>query len=389
MVSIAKAFVPVFASTVFALANVNAETPRYSFQIVARTGASIAGSTITDLSGPPLLNNNGEIVFPVRLTGGQAIVTPDNIIVKQGDTVDGEILTSVDSPALNASGTVAFVGGFATGSGIFSQSKLLVKTGDTVDGQSIFNFYSGIGLNKNGDVAFEAATGTFAPTSAAVFVLSQTAPATLVSSTGQNLNGKTLNGLGSPVLSDSGEIAFRGDFLNSANPNDTGVIAANVTTGAPAAVLIETGDTVSNETLNVFGYPSALENSKFAVVPASFAGGTGIFKIDLSSAGGQGEDSRLLVKTGDTIGGKTLTSLGLATANSAGDIAFYGSFEGGQGIFTRSNLLIKTGDAIGLDTVDAMLSNSVAYNAHGTIVFAVQLSDGTKAIVMGRNLGAL
>jgi hypothetical protein len=130
-------------------------------------------------------------------------------------------------------------------------------------------------------------------------------------------------------------------------------------------IVVKTGDTIGGKTLTDFRNP-AINDSGTIVFAGSFAGGIGIFT-----------QSALLAKTGDTIGGKTLTDfphlpgelIGIEPAiNDSGVVAFLGSFAGGDGIFTQSALLAKTGDTIDGKALTHLLSRP-AINDSGVVPF--------------------
>jgi len=87
----------------------------------------------------------------------------------------------------------------------------------------------------------------------------------------------------------------------------------------------------------------------------------------------------IVVKTGDTISGLTLTNVVCPVINDRGTIAFMGSFTGGSGIFTPSRVVAKTGDTISGLTLS--LVSGPAINNRGTIVFFGFFSGGLSAIV--------
>jgi hypothetical protein len=363
----------------------SAQAAQYDFQIVAKTGSNIGGYTIVNFNEPALLNDTGEVLFAATSSNGQGIFTPSQVLVKTGDTIGGKQLSSVSSPALNANGDLVFIGSFAGGSGIFSQSDALVKTGDTIGGQPIFSFYRGLSLNGSGAVAFEASTGTYYPTGTAVFVAGSNSPAKLVMSPGQSVEGKRLSAIGTPVMNNEGIVALRGEFSNGNTPNDTGIVIADATNESTPSLLAETGNTVDGKTLSVFGYPSAVTQEAAVISTANFNGGSGLFSLAAPDADGN-SGSHLLVQTGDTVGGELLSQIRLVSVNSNGDAAFYGTFAGGSGIFTPTDLIVKTGDQVGLNTITAILFNSVAYNSNGTVAFTATLDDGSKAVIVGQPL---
>jgi hypothetical protein len=383
MFSFGKSALSPVAAVLIAAAALSAQTTQYNFQIVAKTGDSISGNTIVNFSEPPLLNDNGEVVFSAVHSGGQGIFTPSRQLVKTGDTIDGKQLSSVSSPALNSNGDVVFLGGFAGGSAIFNQTNILVKTGDAINGQPIFSFYRGLSLNGNGAVAFQASTGTSFPTGTAIFVRCPDANSKLLIGPGQPVAGKTLSAVGTPVMNDQGIVALRGEFVNLNNPGDTGVVTIDCTTDSTPTLLAETGSNVDGRMLTVFGFPSGVTQDGAVVTRANFNGGTGVFSLAAPTPDGN-SGSHLLVEAGDAIGGQVLTQIGLVSVNRDGGAVFYGTFAGGSGIFTPTSLVVKTGDQVGLNTITAILFNSAAYNASGAVAFTALLDDGSKAIIVGQ-----
>jgi hypothetical protein len=371
-------------SAAFVTAALSAQAAQYDFQVIAKTGNSIGGYTIFNFNEPALLNDNGQVVFSASHSGGQGIFTPDRALVKTGDTIDGKQLSFVSSPALNANGSLLFLGGFAGGSAIFNQTNALVKTGDTIGGQPIFSFYRGLSLNGNGAVAFQASTGTSFPAGSAVFVVRPDGSSKLVVAPGQSVNGKTLSAIGTPVMNDQGVVALRGEFTNFDNPDDTGIVTVDSSSDSASGLLAETGSTVDGRTLTIFGFPSGVTQEGAVVTMANFNGGRGIFSLAPSSSS---TGSHLLVQAGDTIGGQVITQIGLVSMNRNGEAVFYGSFAGGSGIFTPTDAIVKTGDQVGLNTITAILFNSAAYNANGTIAFTAVLDDGSRAVIVGRPVG--
>ena len=146
--------------------------------------------------------------------------------------------------------------------------------------------------------------------------------------------------------------------------------------GYTFTILAQTGNTIAGKTLTSVG-PPAINNAGTVVFLGGFSGGAGIFT-----------PSDLLVQTGDTISGKTLTDFG-AISNSgagyqwdlaisdAGTVFFLGSFSGGLGIFTPSQLLVQPGDTVAGETMVDFYSQSSAapgslfsINRNGDLVFA-------------------
>src|SRR5207248_1630563 len=99
----------------------------------------IGGKTVTDLSGTtPAINNGGTVAFAAGFAGGTGIFTPTQLLVKSGDTIGGQTLTTdFNKPAINDGGAVVFKAGIPGGEGIFTQSDLVAKTGDIINGKTL------------------------------------------------------------------------------------------------------------------------------------------------------------------------------------------------------------------------------------------------------------
>jgi hypothetical protein len=93
----------------------------------------------------------------------------------------------------------------------------------------------------------------------------------------------------------------------------------------------------------------------------------------------------MLLRSGDTIGGKTLTSFGLPMIDDCGTVAFFGTYPGGEGIFTQSSVIAKIGDQVGDKTLTGL--GQPAMNNGGAVAFAAQFSDGSSGIVVARPPG--
>jgi hypothetical protein len=374
------------------LATLNAQTTEYSFKVLARTGESIDGNTLFDLLDAPVLNERGKVVFTASFSSGEGIFTPNRLLVKSGDTIDGKALAYVRYPSLNDRGVVAFLAGFPNGSGIFTQSRLLVKTGDAIGGQAINTFYAGTSLNDAGEVAFEALVGAPYPTGTAIFTTSPNRRGRVIATAGDTIAGGVVNDLGVPIINDQGTVSFRAGFQNYADPNDTGIVTAESHGREATTLLKKTGDTIDGKLITVFGYPSGITRQGGVIALANYNGGSGIFALApplpdhpleiAKNVINPLKRSRALARTGDTIGGATITQFGQAGVSKRGDTAFYATYAGGQGIFTPVAPVIRTGDSIGLDRLKSILFNSASINSRGVVVFAGQLDDNSKVIVV-------
>src|SRR5262249_40874968 len=117
---------------------------------------------------------------------------------------------------------------------------------------------------------------------------------------------------------------------------------------------------------------------------------TGIFTV--RQPDDSGLQSRLLVKSGDTIAGKKLLFASEGHAiNNKGTVAFVSDFssQGGccsAGIFTQSSLVAQDGDVVGGKSL-IVQSVPININDRGDIVFQAGLSDGSSAIILAQPKG--
>jgi hypothetical protein len=274
---------------------------------VLKTGDAVNGQTLDGISFVPALNDNGMVVVRGLLSSqALAILTSKNLLVESGNTIGGQTLTDIGQPAINNKGTVAFVGSFSNGTGIFTQTALLAKSGELIAGQTVSSF-------------------------------------------------------GPPAINDSGTVAFQCWF--------SGRISTAIVT--PTAVLVKASDTISGKTLTDLFFSPALNSGDTVAFVGVFPGGIGVFT-----------QKALLVQAGDTIGGQTLTSFGNPVINDSGVVAFFGTYAGGAGVFTQTSLIAKTGDTICGRTLLGV--GQPAINSGGEVAFAGLFSDGASAIILAQ-----
>jgi hypothetical protein len=173
---------------------------------VLKSGDVVSGQPVEGISFVPALNDRGAVAVRCLFSSQQsAILTSSALIAKPGDTIGGQILTSVGLPAINNNGTVAFVGSFSTGTGVFTQKALLARSDDLVAGKTPTSF-GPPAINDRGTVAFQS---WFSGKTATAIVT----PTGLLVKTGDTIAGKTLIDLFfGPTLNSSGVVAFVGVF---------------------------------------------------------------------------------------------------------------------------------------------------------------------------------
>ena len=209
---------------------------------------------------------------------------------------------------------------------------------------------------------------------------------------GETIGGKTLATLGAVYsLNEAGTIAFTGcvsgqgcgiftqsDLVamsaSDASLNDVGTVAFTRSIPGGKGIftqsgqLLATGDTIGGKVLTSLGSGGlSLNNSDTVAYIAQFSGSEGIFT-----------QHDLLVAAGDTISGKTLNGFGsIVSLNDAGTVAFKGSFAGGdaRGVFTQNGLLVATGDTLGGKTL-TNIDPYVSLNNLGTVAFRGDFAGG-------------
>lgn len=335
----------------------------YTLAVIAKTGDTISGKTLTGFKLPsfganaPAINGSGNVAFyATYLQGGlvgEGIFTPTSLVLKTGDVVTGQALEGISFvPALNDSGNVAVRGLLSSESlAILTSTTVLAKSGAVIGGQTLTNVGSPA-INNEGTVAF---VGSF---STGTGVFTQTA---LLARTGESIAGQTAVAFGPPAINDRGTVAFQ-SWLS-------GRTATAILT--PDAVLVKTGDRLGGKTLTDLFFGGALNSSGTVAFVGSFPSGTGVFT-----------QKDLLVQAGDTIGGQTLTSFGYPVISDSGVVAFFATYPGGVGIFTQTALIAKTGDAICGRTLIGV--GQPAISQGGTLAFTALLSDRSSAIILAR-----
>jgi hypothetical protein len=335
----------------------------YTLTVVANTGDTIGGKTLTGFKQPsfgpnaPAINAAGRVAFYATYSEGsfvgEGIFTPTSLVLNNGGSVSSRTLDGISFvPALNDWGTVAVNGLLSSqGPAILTSTTLLAKAGDEIGGQTLTSFGQPA-INNDGTVAFVGSS------SRETGIFTQTA---MLAKSGELIEGQTLVSFGPPAINDRGTVAFQ-SWLS-------GKIATAIFT--PSAVLVKAGDTICGKTLTDLFFGSSLNSSGTVAFMGVFSGGTGIFT-----------QKALLVQAGDTIGGETLTSFGYPVINDSGVVAFFATYPGGEGIFTQTSLIVKTGDTIDGRTLIGL--GQPAMNISGAVAFAASFSDHSSAVIVAR-----
>ncbi len=351
--------IPIIVVAALVILPFRVEAAGYVITPIAQTGDTIGGETLTGFSihQPLSINDSGEIAFEAEVSAEDGIFTQNRAVVLTGDTIGGKTLVFLNPPSINNEGEVAYPAVFSGGSGIFtSLREAVVLSGDVISGETLTGFNSPL-INDSGEMAFLAivsgisGSGIFTPSGAVALV-------------GDVIGGKTLVSLGFPAINDMGEVVYLASFSGG----------RGIFTQDDAVVV--TGDTIGGKTLGVIN-PASINDSGELAFQGRFSGGNGIFTQNSAVA-----------LTGDVIDGKTLTNTvsNTPSINDSGEVAFFASFTDpfaavteGDGVFTQNNAVALTGDTIGEKTLTG-LGVSPSINSRGQVAFKGLFSDGSAGV---------
>ena len=335
------------------------EAAGYVITPVAQTGDVIGGETLTgfNINRSLSISDSGEVAFEAEVSGEDGIFTQDRAVVLTGDTIGGKTFVFLNPPSINNKGEVAYLGAFSGGNGIFTSLRdAVVLPGDVISGETLTGFNSPL-INDPGEMAFLAIfsgiseSGIFTPSGAVALV-------------GDVIGGKMLVSFGSPAINNMGEVVYLATFFGG----------RGIFTQDDAVVL--TGDTIGGKTLSVIN-PASINSSGEVAFQGRFSGGNGIFT-----------QNRAVALTEDTIDGKTLTNIvsNTPSINDSDEVAFFASFTDpfaavteGDGIFTQNNAVALTGDTIGEKTLTG-LGVSPSINSRGQVAFKGRFSDDSAGV---------
>lgn len=358
----------------------------FTLSIVARTGDSIAGHTLSYL-GSPAINNKGLVVFTARFSDipppeclgvtatelcMSAVLTPTLVLKKTGDAIEREILTWIIDPvSLNDSGTVAFAAGtksLDTGAmlgqrAVFTQDRLIAKPGKEIDGCTI----SQIGasdrvlldprpaIDQLGNVFFSA----------------------------DYLNACKGGGVGSNIFTEHHIVHVRHIPAGFFSVSGSGRIAALTSLGVydRNSAIVNYGVPIQGKRLDAIG-PPAVNDAGEVVYAGQFACSPNGCSDYVATR------SRLIARAGDLIGGVRVSEFRTPVINNRGVIVFRALTDSAGFLLfsTELGLIAKPGDVIGGKTVQTVgrqsMGGYVSMNNEGRVVFLAMFTDGSQAIVL-------
>jgi hypothetical protein len=261
-----------------------------------------------------------------------------NVVAKSGDAIGGVTLNSIGAPFISDNGIVLFLGdypnGFASGA-MFSRHFAAAKGGSVLIKQG--DVISGLSVHQISSAKRnDNGEVVFSSTYNGGFGPGIFRLKAKVAAAGDIIGGLTLNGgLGGYDLNDFGEIVFGATY-----PSPDGVAGLGYGIFTPNRIIVKSGDMIGGATLISVNNP-ALSKSGTVVFSGSYSDTPNHF------TGAIFTQHRMVVKIGDTVGGLTLAGLSQPAINELGAIGFEGRFGGfGRAFFINHALIAKTGDTI-------------------------------------------
>jgi len=318
--------------------------------LVVREGFQASGTpsgALFSSFGPLSLNSKGQVAFRSTLQTGAGGVTSSNnagiwrdntLVARVGSqasgTPSGALFSNFFTAALNSKGQVAYLGALQTGAGgvtfgndrgIWRDNTLVAResfqASGTPTGALFSSFYDPV-LNNNGQVAYwgDLKTGAGGVTSSNNEGIWR--DNTLIVREGSQASGTPSGSLFSifspPTLNSNGQVAFRGTLQADAggvtSSNNEGIWRDNtliVREGSQAS------GTPSGSLFSRFSTPALNSNGQVAywgILQADAGGVTSDNDFGLW-VNGSNNDTLKVVREGDTLDGKTVSSISFTNDN--------------------------------------------------------------------------
>jgi hypothetical protein len=335
--------------------------PEYNFSIVAISGQTIDGIELAPgfTSFTPCINDLGEIVFGAgyQVSPGNfdtALFTPQHVIIKPGDVIDGQALTGLGGCSLNNSGDLLFDGGLSSGyDALFRKNrgsaptKVIFGGKDKIDGIEplFFPYYI---INDLGQVVFSAYYKCNRAIEVGIFT-----PEAVIAARGFKIDTYVLRDIDFRFALSSRQLYFHA--FNG--PYGEGIFT-------PHTLIAKTGDVISGFELGdtgngAFNYLTTSDRGEL-VFSGTYQNGSGIFT------------TRSLLETTSGLGPTP------AAVNNRGTLVYAGD----TGLFVNNTLLIDSNG----DSVDGHIVNGfripAAINNRGDIIVEVDFTDGNQGIIL-------
>ena len=350
-----------------------AASSSYDYQVFAKTGEVIGDVTLDSISST-FLSDDGSVLFVGRYNSccealffKRSAATKGRILIRQGDLIDGQSISSFQSFKRNDRGEIVFSANIGDGSsiGIFRLKSAVALPGETLGGITLTNLFGDVDLNDPGEIVFDGSSGS--PGNDAVYGIFT--PSRVVVRSGDVIDGLTLQVPGEPTLSKSGLVAFTSTFEDSEGQLGIGVFTQH-------RLVVKVGDKLDGLPLLALGEAIITERG---VIGITFDYDLGPIRQAFAVGG------KIAVKSGDVIDGFTIVGQpdGIpfpATLNANGEVLFTTAAISPDGattfpLFTTHHLVAAPGETIdGLTTQGGVSPGSI--NDAGQIAFLIYLNQG-------------
>ena len=246
----------------------------------SRAGGTPSGAVFIFFDNP-VLNDAGQTAYKgflrsgsggVDFTNDSGIWRDSTLLAREGSraggTPSGAVFSSFGSPVLNDVGQTVYKGflrrdlggvDFTNDSGIWRDSTLLAREGSRAGGTpsgAVFSSFGSPVLNDGGQTAYEGSlrlgSGGVDSTNNSGIWRDSTLLAREGSRAGGTPNGAVFRSFGSPVLNDAGQTAYKG-FLRSGSggvdsTNNSGIWITG--TNGQSLLVVQEGDTLTGRTVS-------------------------------------------------------------------------------------------------------------------------------------------
>jgi len=321
--------------------------PNYNFQVLTVLGQTIDGVTVIGLQQPQI-DNFGKIVFfgayQAGTASGNALFTPNSVLVKSGDNLGGHTLASVSPFALDpVTGELAFIAIDQSGAFLLFSKRhelrphLVASSGEKIDDLTLKQILS-VAVNANGFIAFGASyTDSHGNSGTGVFTRGR-----VLAKTGQVIDGNVITSIGGSFVGLSLENVY---FVAGTSTGTTAIFTTN-------KAVVKTGDSIDGNQLTSIDYPAVNEFGNL-VFAADTTSGAGLFNpprvvftqtypldnfpaaindfgvLAYPVAAGINVNNSLLLAYGDTIGTNVINGLAFPVSlNDRGQVAIQGNIAG-------------------------------------------------------------
>ena len=369
-----------------------------SIDVVAQAGETLNdGTLLRSFEYAPYINRLGQVLLYADSSNAQNLAVNKGVyrasglddlvpIAQLGKAVAGETtpVTAIfpGGGFINNSGQVALTVGFGDhGATILSSSGPSPQSQEIVRG--IINAPNGgtadvavTGLNDTGQASMYGSVSTSTSGYGIALRASQSAVTEIARADGPGPNGQTYAGLSQPVINNTGQLAFVGQYLNDSNSNDT------VGRGAGPSSLTElyhgpSGTPASNwVSLNDAG--QAIFGANNAIYRSSGPGGLAVIASEGQTIPGDSDRIRFIGPANINPSGTVVFTALRARADGSPDGAglFVGSSPGLLTELLRTDQLVPDGTA----TFNQLFMPSI--NSRGQIAFEAFLSDSSTAVFL-------